>query len=410
MAFQNPIVAREDLVVPAIRSRNYRDGLEGWRFGRDGNSQVDSLQVVNDMGATLVTADEDIIVADNSLTDMLARRPVGMLAYGQIVSATPTANIAATEAVMFRMSFGPVTTESFYMIAFSVFLVRTVPGDAYQIRIRYNSGSTGATTANPTMPGGLVRIPGGTTGSFTVFYTFPFAAAVASDRINIALTLQQIAGTGTASFTMNTTDTGAIIFVMDGGLRDDVGGGIAQISKSAGVADTDPVATYTRRYYGTWSRSFDGDSSTTWDDSDFCYQGYYSTDRGNTRSLCGFNYSDIMADLAGASILSCYLTFKCVHAYYNAGLIAEIGTHDYTAKPGTWDGSRVDERRIAVADVTAGETVTRSLGTGIGGEFKSGTSKGIAFGPPTTNSRDYYGYFYGATQVGQPYLTIKFRK
>jgi hypothetical protein len=410
MAFQNPVIAREDLIVPGVRSRNYELGIAGWRLGRDGNAQVDSLQAISTVGATIVTANEDLIVADNSLTDMLAQRPVGMLAYDQIVSATPTGNISTPETVMYRMSFGPATTTSFYLISFTCFLVRTVPGDAFQIRIRYASGSTMPTITSPTMPGALVRIPGGVTGSFTVFFTFPFASPVDSDRINMAFTLERIAGTGTASITSNTSDTGFTWFVMDGGLRADVGGVISQVSKSAGVPDPDPVTTYTRRYYATWSRTYDQDNSTTWDDSDYCYQGRYSDDRGDTKSLVGFDYSQIMSDLSGSTIVSCYLTFKCAHSYYNSGLTARIGTHDYTAKPSTWDFSRADEWRHSVTDVTAGETITKSLGTGIGGEFRSGTSKGICFGPGGSTDKIYYGYFYGGTQVGQPYLTIKFKK
>lgn len=411
MPFQNPAVGAGELIIPGVRSQNFREGEQGWRIRRDGNAQFDSLQAVNTLGATILTADEDITLADTSIIDLINRRPVGMLAYGQIVSSTATGSISTPETGLFRMSFGPVTTESFYMIAFSAFLVRTVPGDAFQIRIRYASGTTMPSTSSPTMPVGMVRIPGGTTGSYTCYYTFPFASPVDSDRINMLLTLERISGTGTASITSNTSDTGFTWFVMDGGLSASATATIAQISKSAGSPDPDPPTTYKKKYNATWSRTFDGDNSTTWDDSAYCYQGYYSNDRGNTRSLVGFDYSQIMSDLAGATISSAKLTFKCAHAYYNSGLTALVGTHDYTAKPSTWDGSRVDERRITVDDVTAGETVTvEFVGTGGGSDFKSGVAKGIAFGPPSSNDRTYYGYHYGASQSGKPFLTFTYKK
>ena len=410
MPFGNPIVGAGELIVPGIRSQNFLEGERGWRVTRDGNAQFGSLAAVDTLGADILTADTDITVADTSILDMLDQRPVGILAFGQMAGGVDTADIGGTEVGCYQMNWGPVTPEHFYIISILFFITRTVAAEAFQFRHRRELNLTQPTVASSTMAGSLFRIPGGSTATRGVYYQFIYAPGTAQDSINMLLTMQRVAGAGTAAISHPSNDQALQWTVIDGGLRADVGGGISQKSKASGTADPTPTTTYKKKYYGSWSRTFDGDNSVTWDDSDYCYQGYYSSDRGNTRSLVGFDYAQIMSDLSGATVTSCKLTFRCAHSYYNAGLSAQIGTHDYSAKPGSWDGSRVDERRTSVAGVTAGETITKELGTGIGAEFKSGASRGIAFGPGPSTSRDYYGFFYGADQGGQPYLTITYRK
>lgn len=165
---------------------------------------------------------------------------------------------------------------------------------------------------------------------------------------------------------------------------------------------------YTKTYYATWSRTYEGSGATTWDDSAYCYQGYFDGNRGLTRSLVGFNYNAIKADLAGATIKSCKFTARNEHWYYNAGGTAYLGTHTYASKPSTWSGGSVAENRLHTS-WGLGATKTVELGVTIGNEFKAGTTKGVAFGPPPYGL-SYYGYFRGATQSGKPYLTITYVK
>lgn len=165
--------------------------------------------------------------------------------------------------------------------------------------------------------------------------------------------------------------------------------------------------TYTKKWYATWSRSYEGDDSTRFDDSAYMYQGQFSGSPGNQKSLAGFDYKNIQATLAGAEILEAHITVKNAHARWNKGLYAFVGTHNYTSKPGTWNGSNVRERRWRVW-VTEGGTVTVNAGTTFGNELKSGSSRGIGIGPESDS--DNYGYFYGATQSARPYITVKYRK
>lgn len=168
--------------------------------------------------------------------------------------------------------------------------------------------------------------------------------------------------------------------------------------------------TYTKKWYATWSRSYEGDNSTRFDDSDYMYQGSYDgSSPGNQKSLAGFDYKNIMQTLKGAEILEVSITVKNQHARWNKGLYAQIGSHNYSSKPSTWSGGTVRERRWRKW-VTEGGSVTVNAGTTFGNELKAGSQKGIAIGPEASNDHDHYGFFRGATQSGKPFITIKYRK
>lgn len=167
---------------------------------------------------------------------------------------------------------------------------------------------------------------------------------------------------------------------------------------------------YVKTYYATWSRTYEGNNATTWDDNALMYQGYWSDGRGNTKSLAGFNWSAIKADLSGATIVSCKVTFQNEESYSFGGSTILVGTHNYSSKPSTWNGANVVERRKSLKHTYGQKTVVVDLGTTIGNEFKAGTTRGIAVGPPSSTDRYYYSKYRGATQSGKPYLTITYTK
>jgi hypothetical protein len=129
----------------------------------------------------------------------------------------------------------------------------------------------------------------------------------------------------------------------------------------------------------------------------------------DARSLCGFDYAKIMSDTKGATIKACYITLYANHWYWNDGGTARIGTHNYTGRPGSWAGSRVNEQRVSSSSWPKPGKRKVSLGTTIGNEFKSGTAKGIALGP-TSGTKTQYGKFNGNGQSNEPVLTIVYVK
>lgn len=171
---------------------------------------------------------------------------------------------------------------------------------------------------------------------------------------------------------------------------------------------------YTKTYSATWSRSYASDGSTRWDDSAYCYQGNYPGYGGNQRSLVGFNDTAIRADLAGATNIRVKFTFKVNHSYWNSGMGVCVGAHNYSAKPSTWATGvnamcAPDQKRVYSA--SAGNSYTVDFGVGWEGwAFQNNVIKGMAFGPAPDTGLTYYGYMYGATQGGKPYLTISYTK
>lgn len=161
-------------------------------------------------------------------------------------------------------------------------------------------------------------------------------------------------------------------------------------------------------FYATWSRSYGPSGATTWDDSAYCYQGYYSSARGNTRSLVGFNYNDIQSTLKGATNVKVWLTYKVAHSYYNAGLTAIIGQHKYGSKPSSWTAGNCAPDQVRRQSSAPGGTYTVRLPDYDAWSFQNGVMKGIMFGPGPNTGLGYYGYMYGATQGGRPYLTFQY--
>jgi hypothetical protein len=170
-----------------------------------------------------------------------------------------------------------------------------------------------------------------------------------------------------------------------------------------------PKYTYTKKWYATWSRSYEGGNGTRFDDTDYMYQGSFTGSPGNQKSLAGFDYKNIQQTLKGAEILEASITIKNDHARWNKGLYAFVGSHNYTAKPGTWNWGNVRERRWKKW-VTESGSVTINAGTTFGKELQNGSTRGISIGDEPTNNSDNYGFFRGAKQSGKPFITIKYRK
>jgi len=163
-------------------------------------------------------------------------------------------------------------------------------------------------------------------------------------------------------------------------------------------------------YYAQWSRTYDGDNTTTWDDTPECYQGYYSSARGNTKSLVGFNSAALVNELRGAQKISMVLSFYTAHTFWGSGMTCCLGAHNYANKPGTWSGANVAPRQQnfhvnhdAWANVNLNSTMVRNLA--------NGTWKGVAFGPGPSTSNVYYGFIDGATKTNsRPRIQVTYYK
>lgn len=166
---------------------------------------------------------------------------------------------------------------------------------------------------------------------------------------------------------------------------------------------------HTTTYQATYVRSYISTGATRFDDPGTCYQGEYPGYGGNQRSLVGFNFGQIQSDLSGATNISGSFAFTPEHAYYNAGLTAIIGTHNYSAKPSTWSTNNVFENQQSKSSCVANRRYSVNLTSWQTWAFQNGTIKGMAFGPAPNTSLTYYGYMYG-TGGQRPSLTLTYYK
>lgn len=165
---------------------------------------------------------------------------------------------------------------------------------------------------------------------------------------------------------------------------------------------------HTKTFYATWSRSFDGDLGTTWDDSKHCYQGYEAQYRGMTRSLVGFDYGSIQSTLKDSTNISVVFGYKVLHTWYNSGGTIVVGASRYTSKPSTWSSARY-WKLLSKSGCVAGKSYTVTLPSGTGDKFRTGEYLGMAFGPAPNTSLIYYGYMAGALET-KPYLKFTYWK
>lgn len=166
---------------------------------------------------------------------------------------------------------------------------------------------------------------------------------------------------------------------------------------------------HTATFLAEWSRSYDESRFTTWDDSRSCYQGRYDRKRGNTSSLVGFDSKRLVDLLEHAQRISMKLTIRCDHSFYNSGMTVVLGGHKYAGKPGAWGFAYADVN-IQRFHIDKNNTKTITLESSIRDKLRSGTYKGIMFGPGRNSTRAYYGFMNGASQNSKPKLVVTYYK
>lgn len=368
---------------------------------------------------SLSTATDINIAGQDLIADILDPRPRGVIALGTMATSVVGA-AAGVERGFMEISFEAEESRTYMIVAVTEW-ESTADNSRLVMRLRdYGNTEPKLGVGAPTWiqqsitPAGVVA-GGNAAAQITYAGTFSpglhrvlwsFAALTGVATVNAP------GGSGIESTTL--------IWVEDVGLpQTDTAvlndGGIDE----SGVTSTPdtrpptpkPKVTYTKNYSATWSGTYRSNGDLSGSHGNSMVQGDSGSDSwlNDARSLCGFNWKQIMADTKGSTIQACYITLYANHWYWNDGGTARIGTHDYTARPSTWAGSRVDEQRVSSANWPKPGKRKVSLGTTIGNEFKSGASKGIALGP-TNGTKTQYGKFNGDGQSNEPVLTIVYVK
>jgi hypothetical protein len=359
--------------------------------------------------------DSIIIDGDDLLPDIINPLPKGAIAIGVyndvgIVGAGPGA-----ERGFLEISFIAEEERTYTITAYTTW-ESTVANDRLAMRLR-DAGS-GTPTISSTLLAATVQ-PANLAIGFDCSASIAYSGTFTPGLHRILWTFYASAGNATMNPSAGVGQQ-SIITVEDVGLpiSDTVvvnDGGADEYQKPTTPETRPPTpkpkVTYTKTYAATWSGTYRSNGDYSSSHGNTMVQGDSGADSwlNDARSLCGFNYKQIMADTAGATIKECYITLYASHWYWNDGGTARIGTHNYTGKPGSWATSRVDEQRITSSSWPKPGKRKVSLGTTIGTEFKSGAAKGIALGP-TNSTKTQYGKFNGNGQSNEPVLTIVYVK
>ena len=390
-----------------LSSPNYVEGESGWLLDAD-TYQIPDANVLGELGADVVSANT-LTVGEVDLADLLAALPRGVIAYGAVGAGQSTAQVTA-ETIAFTWTFGPVDPDRQYRVTYRGHWTTALTANStYKIRVRRTSDGTTPTTSSPVVDHSITEwsTPNGTQ-HLPFEHTFLWSPGTAGDVEKFAVTIARAAGTGYAQVYCDDANYGFQIWVEDLGLAA-TNLGLAQKSKtSADPPDPDTGNTYTKTWTANASASYDADNGKRLGEANTpnCYQGFYSSLHGNTKSIVCFNDSDIRAKLAGATVTKVKLTFRVRHAYYNAGLDVRIRNHNYTNPPTTFSGAGMS-LIYSRNDSKEGGTYTVTLPASFGTDLKNGNARGIGFYGPSTDKR-YYGYMYGPGSGSAPRLTITY--
>lgn len=429
MGFANPIAGGGgSLVRPALKSPDYVPGASGWTVNRDGTAEFAGLQLTvtgSSSGLTIlrssdgtvvgsidengvgsfqdVTVVDDISLAGTSLVGQLSAKPNGLVVYGkQNASSTPD----PSESWLFQVSF-VADASRLYRVSISGLVQSSNANDCVFLLCRDFGSATptkagvGSSTLVMQAAGGALKAASSpdVVGSNAVITTF------SSGQHNLIIGALRHSGAGNVSI-YGDANNPVIIAVEDVG-----SGSINNVAVSNSGGGGTPVVTYTKTYACTWSASYDGSGNkNTFGGSSRAYQGSIGDSYGNRRSLLGFDYATIAADLAGSTINACKVTMYAQHWWFNSGGTAIIGTHNQAvgSAPATFGSNTTN--RVQSAGWPNPGLRTVDLGTTIGANFRDGTAKGICLGPGPSSSQTYYGFLSGAGATNPPYLTITYTK
>lgn len=435
MAFRDPILTEEQLNTTGIHSENYEEATSGWRIGADGMAQFESLDVLNTLSAeTLYAGDTNLsqlkvngrdVNAFITKYDAGAMSPYGMGVVGRMPPTTVnlTAYGSNTANNMFGAYYVEYPGRMYHANFRAAFLID--PAASWYVKVKKavvgfnlwppsNTSGTVLYTQRATQDQDINRI------ELNLDVYFPATSTIVDSEPSQAMVYVDLYRTvGTGNLTVDVAypvecvieDIGPI----PGSAYDTVNG----IADSGYAFTTVPppvpppnIIRKTVEFPATWSRTYNFDTrETTWDDSQYCYQGKYSSARGNNVSLIGFDRNAIYNAINGyQTIHSVKLRFRVAHSYYGSGAVWVLGRHNYSAKPINvnvpFQGA-LDQLRTS--SLSAGGPYTVNLNAGFITQFL-GSGYGLTVGALDTNNLNYYGYLHGATMGDKPTLIVDYSK
>ncbi len=331
-------------------------------------------------------------------TEWMKGMALGIQSYGVWSSNVTTGGVNVEKGIM-ELSFVADATRM-YRVMCQGQLLSTVASENYTFFIRDGG------TSSPTTSSTLIGFAEFTSQAANVYWRNGLAVYVGGFTAGQHRLLMSFRGAlGGAS--LQTGNVPAKLWVEDIG---PLVSNTAVVNTGSGGGSAPQM--YQTTYNATWSGSYNGSGvKSTFGGSDRAYQGNIGDGNGNRTSLIGFDYAQIVSDLAGATINNSWCVLYAQHWYYNAGGTAVIGTHNQAVSSAPASFGSNSTNLVTSSGWPKPGQRTVGLGTTIGNAFKNGTAKGLALGPgqggdPLT----YYGYFSGFGAVNPPQLIINYTK
>lgn len=390
MGFRNPIVAGEELMVSGVRSQTYKEGVEGWRLGRNGDAQVQNLTTPGTVGGargefqSLTVAGADIMAAIDALPKGVVAGHIGFK--GEQVWGTGTAELGPVITMRASLKRGRLYRYDFdnLQLRSPGFLGRTL---AYVIRYEWDGAIPTKTSPILAAGVGFVSYSSGTWSGMVHPRGWAwFRDGVATERTLTAgvFVAAEVADTKVATW----YPWGLYANVQDMGPATDV------TTLSTGVVFNDPGVApgstkirYDTTWWKTGQQTFfsDGSKRTDTNGTSYAYQGSYGSPVYGGHFY--FDDASIRAALAGSTIIETSIYLDNIHTYYSTGMECWVGAHN-----GVPGGNPVfTSQGVWRPHVAKGGDVTFGAG-GFGASLRDNVEKGVAvgYGP---DDLSHYGYF-----------------
>lgn len=401
VAFNNPVISGETLVVSGVQSVNYTEAHTGFRLGSDGSAEFTDVAVNGTIGAANIDAGV-LSQGGMSLDSIEAPFAHGLRGWKFNTTAAIQTWAAAGEKIM--ESTMVLEPGRVYLVCVSgIALGGTVNNDTHGLFCTWTASANEFTApASPTTASTLVTsgwqryLSDGSFSNYSSILGWISNLGAVNIQATVAVCIKRMGGTGQPQTAM-TDAFGGRLFVIDGGLNIlDSGNLFVPGGGGGGSAPTPHDVTWLTTSIQTYRQS--GAQRTDTNGHTYAFQGAYpGTIWGDQTGLFFFDSAAIRSALAGATIQSTYVFVSNVHTYLSGGVVCHMGSHNADPTPGTIPGISADRFVFPIAqgaDLWSGD-----VGPALGQEFRDGTTRGLIVGPASTNINDYSYFDFAAIRV-----------
>lgn len=428
------------LIRDWIQSTDFIAGVQGWQIAKDGSAQFNDItalgqiQVEDGSGNTIagidslgnvtgqtIYANTDVILAGQSLLAELAALPQGCIAEGQIAQsnlpypATPV----NTEQPLFELD-AVLTGGRIYQITVEAVKIALSTASRFQVTGRFTTDGSTPTTSSAILFQSASNHDGNedfNVWSPSVVHMETPATTLTYRIIVTASTVGTVAADGKATWQVVGVITGNEMRTMINDMGPDPGDTSIWLGGGSGGGGT--PKNFTKNYTCVHTYAYEGVNGDSSPNPGFSPGALMNTDgsafqgddqlgdNGNTSTMITWP-GGVVTDLTGATVTSITLTLNNRHSWFDSGLSVAIGKHNGSAGGGS--RPTYTDPDLVEGSMSEGGTKTFSLNSQL-----TAFTAALVNGEPFVlyhagSSRNYYGYFAGASQNNPPFITVKYTK